>query len=66
MASGRALTQMMSRAIGGLLETLRVVVSLTGQDLPARDDIVDVAAETLDLDAGTLRDVSDLRDRDTG
>lgn len=65
MASGRALTQMMSRAIGGLLETLRVVVSLTGQDLPSRDEIVDVAAEKLDLDAGTLRDVSDLRDRDT-
>ncbi|MHC4628471.1 MAG: nucleotidyltransferase domain-containing protein [Planctomycetota bacterium] len=65
MASGRGLTQMMSRAIGGLLETMRVLVSLTGQDLPSRDEIVDVGAERFDLDADTLQDVSALRDRDT-
>ncbi len=65
MGGGRSLTQMMSRGIGGFLETLRVVVSLTQQDLPSRDEIVDVAAERFDLDADTLRDVNALRDRDT-
>lgn len=65
MRGGRKLTQMMSSMIGGFLETLRVVVSLTQKNLPSREEVVNVAAERFEFDAETLRNVSDLRDRST-
>lgn len=65
MGGGRGLTQMMSRMVGGFLETLRVVVSLTQKNLPSREEVVNVAAERFEFDAETLRNVSDLRDRST-
>ena len=56
---------MMSRAVGGFLETLRTVVSLTQESLPSREDVVCVAAQKFEFDAKTLQDVNALRDRDT-
>jgi predicted nucleotidyltransferase len=61
---GRSLTEMMSRVIVAFLETLRVVLSLTQEDFPSREEVVNAAAETFDLDAETLRNVKALRDRD--
>ena len=65
MGGGRKLTQMMSFMVGGFLETLRVVVSLTQKDLPAREEGVNVAAERFEFDAEVLRNVSHLRNRGT-
>ena len=65
MGGGRKLTQMMSSMIGGFLETLRVVVSLTQKNLPSREEVVNVAAKMFEFDAEILRNVSDLRDRGT-
>jgi predicted nucleotidyltransferase len=61
---GRSLTEMMSRVIVAFLETLRIVLSLTQEDMPSRGEVVNAAAETFDLDAETLRNVRALRDRD--
>ncbi len=61
---GRSLTELMSRVIVAFLETLRVVLSLTQEDFPSREEVVNAAAETFDLDAETLRNVRALRDRD--
>jgi hypothetical protein len=60
----RSLTEMMSRVVVVFLETLRVVLSLTQEDFPSREEVVNVAAETFDLDGETLRNVRALRDRD--
>lgn len=65
MGGGRGLTQMMSRMVGGFLETLRVVVSLTQKNLPSREEVVNVAAKKFEFDAEVLRNVSNLRDRGT-
>ena len=56
---------MMSRMVGGFLETLRVVVSLTQKNLPSREELVNVAAEKFEFDAEILRNVNNLRDRST-
>jgi predicted nucleotidyltransferase len=61
---GRSLTEMMSRVVVAFLETLRVVLSLTQEDFPSREEVVNAAAETFNLDAETLRNVKALRDRD--
>jgi hypothetical protein len=63
MGGGRGLTQMMSRMVGGFLETLRVAVSLTQKNLPSREEVVNVAATMFEFDAEILRKVSDLRNR---
>jgi len=60
----RGLTEMMSRVIGVFFETLRVVLSLTREDLPSREEVVDAAAEAFELDAEILRNVGALRSRD--
>lgn len=60
----RSLTEMMSRVVVAFLETLRVVLSLTQEDFPSREKVVNVAAETFALDAEALRNVRALRDRD--
>jgi hypothetical protein len=65
MGGGRGLTQMMSRMVGGFLETLRVVVSLTQKNLPSREELVNVTAEKFEFDAEVLLNVSNLRDRGT-
>ncbi len=65
MGGGRKLIQMMSSMIGGFLETLRVVVSLTQKNLPSREEVVNVAAKRFEFDAELLRNVSDLRNRGT-
>lgn len=64
MRGGQGLTEMMSQMIVGFLETLRVVLSLTQEGLPSREEVVDVAAKTFEIDAEILRSVRGLRDRD--
>jgi len=65
MGGGQGLTQMMSRMVGGFLEALRVVVSLAEKKLPAREEVINVAAERFEFDTEILRNVSDLRNRAT-
>ena len=64
MGGGRRRTEMLSRTIGGFLETLRVIVSLGEGTLPPRAEVLDAAAGAFDLDAELLRNVVALRDLD--
>jgi len=65
MRGGRKLNQMMSSMIGGFLDTLRVVISLTEKNLPSRKDVVNLAAERFKFDAEILQNVSNLPNRNS-
>lgn len=65
MAASRELTQMMSRMVGGFLDTLRVVVSLKDKSFLSQQEVINVAAKMFDFDAEILRSVNDLRNRST-
>jgi predicted nucleotidyltransferase len=65
MGGGQRISNMMSMTIAGFLETLRATISLAQVELPSREDIVDVAARTFELDAEILQKVISLRDLDT-
>jgi predicted nucleotidyltransferase len=64
MGSGQRLSEMMSLTIAGFLETLRATIYLAQAELPSREDIVDIAASTFELDAKILRKVVSSRDLD--
>lgn len=63
MRGGRRLAQMMSQMVGGLLDTLRVVVLLDQKDLPSREAVATIAAERFTFDAEILQNVIGLRTR---
>lgn len=63
--AGRDLTDLMGQMIGGVMETLRAAVCLTGEDTPPRRETAGAAAESFGVDAGVLDRVQDLRNRDS-
>ena len=65
MGGGRRRTEMLTRVIGGFIEDLRVILSLSQVTLPPRAEVLAGAAEAFGLDAELLRNVVALRDLDT-
>ncbi|MHA2298458.1 MAG: nucleotidyltransferase domain-containing protein [Candidatus Hodarchaeales archaeon] len=64
---GSRLNDFMSRVITGLLEDLRVFIALTHGDkgsLPTRDETLDEIGKKFDLDAGVLRKMMKLHDKE--
>ena len=60
MRGGRKLNQMMSSMIGGFLDTLRVVISLTEKNLPSRKDVVNFASKKFEFDAEIFKEITGI------
>jgi hypothetical protein len=64
MGGGRRRTEMLTRVIGGFIEDLRVIISLSRGGLPSRAHTLEAAAKAFDLDGEVLSSVESLRNLD--
>jgi hypothetical protein len=63
--NGHGLTGYMVQCYGGFLENLRMVASLSEDEMPSRDSVIDVASQKFGINSKTLQKVASLRGRDS-
>jgi predicted nucleotidyltransferase len=62
---GQGLSWYMAQCIGGFLENLRMITSLSENEIPERDKIIEIASKKFKIDAKTLQKIQTLRNQDS-
>ena len=63
-AEGRGLERIVAQTASGLLDVLRIALTLTGEGLVTRREVPEAAGRRIGVDPGVLRQAHELRDRE--